>query len=313
MLKENKGKDHVVFGIILIIGFTILGPVMDTFAKLASSKIPIIEIAFFRFLIQSILLFPIGLILKVLYFPESKELALHFIRALFILTATSLFFGAIKYMPMADAIAIFLVNPFIMTIFGKLFLNEPLGWRRIVACFIGFFGAMLVIKPSFSMFGYVALFPLGTALTYACYMILTRHMTKKIHPIALQSFTGLAAVFIMFPVLCFFSFSNHELLYPIWPNFEFTLLLIGVGITASISHILVVFGLKYAPASTVAPILYLEIVAAAILGYFVFNDIPDLYSIIGVLIVVLSGLYVFMREHFINKKDYNDQSNHSRR
>ena len=104
---RNNEDNQTTFGIILVIGFTIMGPVMDTFAKLAANEIPIGQISFSRFFIQSMIIIPIALYLKILYFPHKSEIFLHFSRAFLILTATSLFFGAIKYMPMADAIAIF--------------------------------------------------------------------------------------------------------------------------------------------------------------------------------------------------------------
>ena len=300
MSNLNQNNHYPVFGIVLVIGFTIIGPIMDTFAKLASNEIPIGQISFSRFLVQSIIIIPIAFYLKILYVPNLFEILLHFIRAFFILVATSLFFGAIKFMPMADAIAIFLVNPFIMTFLSHFILKEKIGWRRIAACLIGFSGSMLILKPSFSLFGIIAFFPLGTAITYSCYMIITKHMTNKIHPVALQAFTGSCAVLIIFPVLLLFGNFSVESLSLVWPSPNALVLLFAVGITATISHLFVVYGLKYSPASTIAPILYLEIVSAAILGYFVFNDIPDFYSIIGVIIIILAGLYVFIREHSHN-------------
>jgi len=131
-------------------------------------------------------------------------------------------------------------------------------------------------------------------------MIITKHMTNKIHPVALQAFTGSCAVLIVFPVLLLFGNFSVEPLSLVWPSRSALILLFAVGITATISHLFVVYGLKYSPASTIAPILYLEIVSAAVLGYFVFNDIPDFYSIIGVIIIILAGLYVFIREHSHN-------------
>ncbi|MFL2815185.1 MAG: DMT family transporter [Candidatus Puniceispirillales bacterium] len=299
---NNKENNYPLFGILLVIGFTILGPVMDTFAKLASNEIPIGQISFSRFLVQSLIIIPIAIYLKVLYLPSLKETFLHFIRALFILIATSLFFGAIKFMPMADAIAIFLVNPFFMTFLSYFVLNEKVGWRRILACLIGFSGSMLILKPSFALFGFVALYPLGTAITYSFYMIITKHMTKNIHPVTLQAFTGTSAVIIIFPLLLIFDDSSFKPLSLVWPTINSFILLLAVGVTATISHLFVVYGLKYSPASTIAPILYLEIVSAAILGYFVFQDIPDFFTVIGVFIIMLCGVYVFMREH--NQNSY---------
>ena len=81
------------------------------------------------------------------------------------------------------------------------------------------------------------------------------------------------------------------------PSLNSLLLLMAVGITATISHLFVVYGLKFSPASTIAPILYLEIVSATVLGYFVFSDIPDIFTVIGVSIIIMCGIYVFLREH----------------
>jgi drug/metabolite transporter (DMT)-like permease len=205
-------------------------------------------------------------------------------------------------MPMADAIAIFLVNPFFMTFLSYFILNEKVGWRRILACLIGFSGSMLILKPSFALFGFVALYPLGTAITYSFYMIITRHMTKKIHPVTLQAFTGTSAVIIIFPLLLIFDNSSFKPLSLVWPSINSFILLLAVGVTATISHLFVVYGLKYSPASTIAPILYLEIVSAAILGYLVFQDIPDFFTVVGVFIIILCGIYVFIREH--NQNSY---------
>ena len=294
---RNNEDNQTTFGIILVIGFTIMGPVMDTFAKLAANEIPIGQISFSRFFIQSMIIIPIALYLKILYFPRKSEIFLHLSRAFFILTATSLFFGAIKYMPMADAIAIFLVNPFIMTFLSYFILGERIGWRRVLACIIGFSASLMILKPSITLFGVVALFPLGTALTYSFYMIITKYMTKNIHPISLQAFTGSCAVIIIFPLLLIFENTAFHELSLVVPSLNSLLLLMAVGITATISHLFVVYGLKFSPASTIAPILYLEIVSATVLGYFVFSDIPDIFTVIGVLIIIMCGIYVFLREH----------------
>ena len=294
---RNNEDNHTTFGIILVIGFTIMGPVMDTFAKLAANEIPIGQISFSRFFIQSVIIIPIALYLKILNFPRKSEIFLHFARALLILSATSLFFGAIKYMPMADAIAIFLVNPFIMTFLSYFILGERIGWRRVLACIIGFSASLMILKPSLALFGVVALFPLGTAVTYSFYMIITKYMTENVHPVSLQAFTGSCAVIIIFPLLLIFENTAFHELSLVVPSLNSLLLLMAVGITATISHLFVVYGLKFSPASTIAPILYLEIVSATVLGYFVFSDIPDIFTVIGVLIIIMCGIYVFLREH----------------
>ena len=302
MSLNDKTNDKVILGISLIIGFTVFGPIMDSFAKLASNSIPIGEIVFSRFFVQALFLFPLVIIFKLSYLPNFKECILHFIRASLIISATSLFFGAIKFMPIADALAIFLVNPFLMILLSRLILKEKINKNKILACIFGFFGALLIIKPSYSLFGIVCLFPLGTAFSYSIYMILTRHMTKEIHPIPMQFLTGFAAVIIMFVLLYIFHDKNFTPLNSVWPDFINLMLLIGVGITATISHIFVVYGLRLIPASTAAPILYFEIVVAAILGFFIFNDLPDLLALSGIIIIISAGLYISIYENFISKE-----------
>ena len=122
-------------------------------------------------------------------------------------------------------------------------------------------------------------------------------MTENVHPVSLQAFTGSCAVIIIFPLLLIFGNTAFNELSLVVPSLNSLLLLMAVGITATISHLFVVYGLKFSPASTIAPILYLEIVSATVLGYFVFSDIPDIFTVIGVLIIIMCGIYVFLREY----------------
>ena len=169
----SNTTDRVLLGIALMIGFSLLAPVMDAFAKASSAYVPVGETIAFRFGIQTVLLLPLVLRITVLRRPTLGEWMLHLLRASMILFATAAFFTALSVMPMADSIAIFFVEPFILTLLGALFLGESIGWRRIVACAVGFGGALLIIRPSFSDFGPVAFLPLLTALFFALYMVLT--------------------------------------------------------------------------------------------------------------------------------------------
>src|SRR3569832_1452833 len=103
-------------------------------------------------------------------------------------------------MPIADALAICFVEPFLLLLIGHLFLNETVGWRRLVAATVGFIGTLVIVRPSFAVFGPVALLPLGTALFFALYMLATRR-AKALHPGVLQANTAVAAALIGVPVL----------------------------------------------------------------------------------------------------------------
>lgn len=288
--------DRTLLGILCMIGFATIAPVMDAFAKATPAYIPVMQILAFRFGIQFLSLLPMAAGLRLMHRPALRECGLHLIRALLIVVATGLFFAAIRDMPIANALAIFFVAPFIITILGGTILGEDVGPRRLIACAIGFCGALLVIQPSFEDLGLVALYPLGTALCFAFYMIMTRQMATRIHPIALQSYTAGAACLIILPLLVLYDGSGSALLDPAMPHGLAVWTLLGVGVVSTISHLFISFALRLAPAATIAPLQYLEIVAATALGYWVFNDFPDMLTWAGITIIVGSGLYVFMRE-----------------
>lgn len=279
-----------------MIGFAIVAPGMDAFAKLAGAVIPVGEILAFRFGIQSLLLIPIALYLGCIGRPSVTDLGWHFVRAFLILAATGAFFTALRFMAIADAIAIFFVEPFILTLFGAAFLGERIGWRRLLACGIGFAGAMLVIRPSFAEFGPVSMLPLVTAVFFALYMILTRRTARSLHPVAVQAWTALAAMVMILPLLLVFDGSGIQPLDPVRPQGVFWAYLAGVGVTASITHLMVSAALRFAPAATIAPLQYLEIISATGLGYLIFADLPDAQTILGIAIIMASGLFVILRE-----------------
>jgi drug/metabolite transporter (DMT)-like permease len=293
--------DRPLLGVLLMVGFAIIAPGMDAFAKLASATIPVGQILAFRFGVQSLLLLPVAMMIGALAKPAARDMGLHFARAALILLATGAFFSAISVMPIADAIAIFFVEPFLLTLFGAVFLGESIGWRRILACAIGFVGALLVIRPSFSDFGAVALLPLVTAVCFALYMIMTRGMARRLHPVGLQAWTALAASVLILPCLAIGDGRGFQPLDPVLPQGLFWLFLLGVGVTASLSHLMISAALRFAPAATIAPLQYLEIIAATALGYAIFNDLPDAQTFLGIAIIMASGLFVVWRERRVSR------------
>jgi len=289
-------QDRTTLGIAFMVAFALVAPIMDAFAKATPDYIPVMEILGFRFGIQVLLLLPVALVLGIAHRPRAPEIGLHLVRGFLIMAATGLFFAAVREMPLANAIAIFFVEPFILTLLGALFLGEAVGLRRIMACTVGFGGALLVIQPSFSELGFVALYPLGTALCFALYMVMTRSMAQRLSPITLQAYTAIAASALILPMLFAFNGTGNTALDPAMPHGLAVYTLLGVGVVSTVSHLFISLALKFAPATTIAPLQYLEIVAATSLGYFVFSDIPDALTFIGIAIIVGAGLYVFARE-----------------
>jgi len=292
----NQQTDKTTLGIILMIAFTVSGPLIDLFGKLAAPHMSVGQVAAARFSVQAVGLIPLAFLLGAAHLPDWREIRLHLARAAMILIATGCFFAALRVMPIADAMSIFFVEPFILTLLGGLVLGEAVGWRRLLACAVGFGGALLVIQPRFVDLGGVALLPLGTALFFAVYMLLTRKMAQTQHPVTMQAYTAVAAMALAWPALLAGGIFGVAELTPSLPSPLHLAYLFGVGVAATIAHLFISYALRFAPAATIAPLQYLEIVSATIIGFIVFNDRPDHTMILGVSIIVASGLYVFFRE-----------------
>ena len=291
-----------VLGIFLMLGFTIFGPTIDVFAKLAGEDIPLFQISASRFIVQIVIILPFALWFGGRLMPSGLESLLYLARGALILTATSLFFAALRDLPLADALAIFFVEPFILLLLAALLLKEKLGWRRLSACGVGFSGALLVIQPQYDTIGPASLFPIGTAVCFAFYLLLTRKMAQHISPITLQLNTSIAAALIIVPLIIIFDGSGNTALDPVWPSPYHIMLLFGVGLTATIAHMFLTYAFRFCSVTILGPLQYLELVSATIFGLLVFSDLPNTISFIGMGIIVMSGLYVLMREHALEKK-----------
>ena len=279
-----------------MLGFCLTAPLLDVAAKLAASSVPVGQITAARFVVQCVLMAPfiwfMGLTLKV---ARGQWLAL-VLRALLLLSATFCFIAAIRVMPLADALAIVFVAPFIVLLLGKFYLQEDVGPRRVGAALVGFVGVLFVIQPSFAAFGAVAFIPLGTAVAFALYILMTRGLSRQMHPVTLQFHTGLVASLFCLPVLLLAEGTGSDLFDSVWPMGVAWLWLFGVGFFATLSHMMMTYALSLAPSATLAPLQYFELPVATLLGYLVFSDFPNRLSLIGIAIIIGAGLYMVHRE-----------------
>ena len=295
-ITSSDSTDRVLAGVALMLGFCLTAPLLDVCAKLASETVPIGQITAARFVGQCVLMAPFVWVMGVsLRVPRGQMLAL-IARALLLLFATFCFIAAFSVMPLADALAIVFVAPFIILLVGKFYLGEDVGPRRVGAAVVGFVGVLFVIQPSFAAFGRVALIPLGTAFSFACYILVTRGLSRRMHPVALQFHTGLIASLFCCPVLFFAAGSGSELFDPIWPTNIAWLWLLGVGFFATVSHMMMTYALSLSPSATLAPLQYFELPVATFFGYLVFSDFPNSLSLIGISIIIGAGLYMIHRE-----------------
>lgn len=296
MSTASQTPDRIPLGMALIVGFCLTAPLLDVCAKIAADVIPVGQITAARFIVQTALMLPVCLVMGLSLTMPRALWPLITLRALFLMLSTYFIIAALRFMPLADALAIVFVEPFIILLCGKYMFGEQVGSRRLMAAVVGFTGCLLVIQPSFAAFGYVALLPLGTAVTFAAYVLVTRGLRGRMHPVEMQFQTGVAATVMLVPLIWLANGTGWDTLDPVRPEGIFWAYLFGVGFFATLAHMMMTYALTVAPAATLAPLHYLEIITAAVLGYYIFGDIPNGIALWGIMIIMASGLYVVHRE-----------------
>jgi drug/metabolite transporter (DMT)-like permease len=298
----SAATDRVLPGILLMLAFCALAPLLDVCSKLAAEGgIPVGQITAARFLVQCGLMLPVAWVMGLTLRLAGRALALVTLRAALLVFSTFSFVSGIAVMPLADALAIAFVEPFILLILGYFLFGDQVGPRRIAACVVGFGGALLVIQPSLQAFGLIALWPLGTAFSFAFYMLVTRRVSTMMHPVAMQVHTSWTGLLICLPILLAMNDGPVRDLDSVMPQGWQWLWLFGVGFWAAVSHMCMTQALAWAPAATLAPLHYFEIVVAVLLGYLIFGDLPNSLTIAGIAIIVGSGLYIIHRERLAHK------------
>ncbi len=278
----------------IMITAMLLLPGMDAIGKWLAGSISPGQISWSRFFFQLLLLIPFMLHTGKPWLTAT--LHLHAVRGGLIAAATVLFFTGLIYLPLAEAISIFFIEPMLVTLLSAVFLRERIGIRRLSAIVIGFCGAMIIIRPTFSEVGWAVMYPVGAALCFSFYILLTRKLVLYEEPVRLQFFAGVFGCLIMSAALLAGAFSQFDILTAVYPTTVQWLLLGGLGLIATVGHLLVVYAFRHAPVSVLAPFQYVEIIGATIYGLLLFNDFPDLMTWTGILIIIGSGVYIFHRE-----------------
>lgn len=295
-------KDRPLLGIALMLGFCAVIPLGDAVAKLLSTRIPVGQIVFVRFAAQAILLAPVALVMGISLRLPRRVMPLVVLRTLLQMGGITAMFMALRYLPLADAVAIAFVMPFIMLLLGKYVLKEEVGLRRLLACIVGFIGTLLVIQPSFAEVGANALWPLAVAVIFAFFMLVTRKIAQDTDPIAIQAVSGGIASVLM---LCLFAlgygFALPELSFSLPAAPEAQLLALA-GALGTLAHLMMTWSLRYAPTSTLASMQYLEIPVAVLVGWLVFAELPDLIASLGIALTMAAGLYAVMRERQMSRR-----------
>ena len=262
-------------------------PVMDGLAKYLSIDLPVLQIVWARYFFTVVitLSFIIIFFRKQLVWTSKPKLQLF--RGLILLCANILFFYAISVISLTKALTLAFVAPLIVTALAPFILGEIVGYRRWLAVIIGFIGSLIVIRPGLIEFNLATLAALGTGFFYGIYFIITRKLHTADNPLLTLLITGVVGAIIL---SAYMPFSWIE------PNPNQWLFMFCIGLCASVGHFFLIISLKYADASKLAPFSYFEIVTNVIIGYYFFSDFPDIWTWVGLLIIINSGIYISIRE-----------------
>ncbi|QFY60183.1 DMT family transporter [Rhizobium grahamii] len=297
----NDPSDHhnPLQGMALMAGAMLVLPAMDAIAKYMATFEAMSpgQVTFYRFFFQLLCTLPILFLMFGWGALSAKRPWMNLLRGALHGAASLLFFAAVKYMPLADVFAIYFVEPFMLAGLSALFLGDKVGWRRWTAIVVGFGGAMIVIQPSYEVFGLKALLPVCCAFLFALYLFMNRAIGTADSPLTMQTMAGIGGTLFMSVALAIGGGLGV-------PDFELSLpssvlglvLLLILGSLSGYVHMIVVKAFRMAPLSLLAPFQYFEIISATVLGYALFGDFPNFSKWIGILIIVASGLFIIWRE-----------------
>ena len=275
-------------GIALMCGAVALFALLDTAAKFLSVQMPTSQIVAARYVSAFILAL---VLINPVTHPRllvTRRPVLQIVRSVLMLATTAFNFIALRYLQLDQTLSIMFSTPFLIALLAGPILGESLDWRRWAAIGIGFAGVLLVTRPGAGGIHPAALFSVIGALSYALYAIMTRALSRLDTNETTLFYSNLVGLVVMVPILPFVWTPPQDALS--W------VLMLVTGIFGGLGHYLLIVGHRLAPASVLSPFIYSQMVWMIALGYFVFGDVPNHWTMAGAAIVMASGLYLIHRE-----------------
>ncbi len=287
----TRPSPRPLLGIAFMLAAMVVLPFIDVLAKkLGEAGMSILLVVWARAVFGSLLALPFALHSNGLAVLVPAQPLMHLGRAALLFSATWFFFVALTYLPIADALAIFFVNPLFVTVLSALVLGEKVGPRRWVAVAIGFVGTLIIIRPGMIELNPGTLYALAAGFTLGAFFVTTRALAGSAPATVLSLHTtGLGALVLSFVMPL------------VWvaPTPTEWLMLAGIGVIATFGHFLVTWAYEQAEASLLAPFAFTEIIGAVALGWWFWGHLPDQWTVVGVSILIASAVYISMRERQI--------------
>jgi len=300
-IKNNNPK-----GIILILLAMIVFSVQDGIMKHIFTFVSLYEVYLIRTVVSFLLILVfLKLTKKPIVFKTQYPL-LTFCRVILFFFGFSSFYISLTVLPLGFATALFFVTPFLITVFAHFFLKEEIGIRRWSAVVVGFVGVYITLDPDFSNFNYLSLLPIFCAFCYSLSMIIIKKTSDK-DSVYTQTFTFYFGAIIFSTIFYFiigdgqYNTTDHpasQFIFREWfVDLESSILfMVATGVTASVAFILLFTAYRVASPAVVSPFEYSILLWSLLIGWIYFDEIPSSNTVIGILIIVSSGIYIFMRE-----------------
>lgn len=273
--------------VLLLLAAIMLFTVMDALAKHLSAEYHVVQVLWARYAFHVAWLLPLLRGARLRLYARTSEPSIQLARGFLLLGSTALFFTAISFIPLADAVAVEFIAPLLVVAFSIPLLGERVGRRRWAAVAVGFAAALVIIRPGLGILHPATLLILVSSSFFALYQIATRRLTAGDHPLTTLVYTGGFGAAVLSLAVPFF-----------WtaPTLAGWGLMVALGAVGAVSNLAVIKAFENAPASFLAPIMYTQILTATAMGYAVFGDFPDGLTILGAAVIIACGLYVTFRE-----------------
>ena len=280
-------------GIPWIVFATFLFVTMDAMVKgLLHEGYALVQVVWGRYFFHVLLLIII-LLPQIQKISQSANFKLQFFRSILLLITTSLFFAGLQYVPLAEASSTMLISPLIVTALAMPVLKEPVGSRRWAGVIIGLIGAFIIIRPGSAIMSIGILLPAAAAISYSVYQISTRLLSQADPILTTLFYTALVGALFTSIAVPFYWVTPSPLAW---------ILMISAGFCGGIGHFALIKAFTHSPASVISPYSYLNLVWAILLGFILFDEFPDFWTVVGAFVITGSGLYVYHRERKLKKK-----------
>lgn len=261
-------------------------PMVDGIAKYTSAELSPLLISWVRYFAGALLIAPLALARPALFVVPRAQMPSQVARTVLLVGSMTCYFQAIATVPLADAAGAYFVAPIIATVLAAVVLREAMTVPRLFAVGLGFVGTLLIVRPGASMETGM-LWALGAGFLFACYMIATRKASQASPPLATLGFQYALGGVLLAP-FAFFTWSV--------PTSATLALLVGMAVLSLASHLMSITAFRHAEASALSPLVYVELIGSAAIGFLVFGDIPTPLTWLGIAVIIIAGLCLITRQ-----------------